>query len=193
MKRIPITLVIAFFCSLASIAHAEIVVPRQLFSGGLLNVRAPNAEGWELVSSAEAGMAFAHRGVYSNESYVAQVTLFALPETRNPDEFVALIKRGVENDTPAERFKSLESSYEYTEQRGYPCVRFKGLTEDTKAKTSSFGQGSLKLQVYSLYCRHPRQQEVGFSIGFSHRGSFLDAELDAQAEEFIRGVQVPAK
>lgn len=193
MKRTRTALVIAFFCFLAPIASADIVVPRQLFSGGLLNVRAPNSEGWELVSSAEAGMAFAHRGAYANENYVAQVSLFALPETGSPDEFVTLIKRGIENDTPAERFKSLESSYEYTGQRGYPCVRFKGVTEDTKAKTSSFGQESLKLQVYSLYCRHPRQQGVGFSIGFLHRGTSLDAELGMQAEEFIRGVQVPGQ
>ncbi|MFA5243651.1 MAG: hypothetical protein WC029_14675 [Sulfuricella sp.] len=193
MKRIPTALVITFFCFLASIASADIVVPRQLFPGGLLNVRAPNAEGWEIVSSSEAGMAFAHRGAYTNENYVAQVSLFALPETKNPDEFVALIKRGVENDTPAERFKSLESGYEYTGQRGYPCVRFKGVTVDTKAKTSSFGQESLKLQVYSLYCRHPRHQEVGFSIGFLHRGTLLDAGLGALAEEFIQGVQVPRK
>lgn len=193
MKRISIALAIACFCSLAPIAHAEIVVPRQLFSGGLLNVRAPNSEGWELLNFSEAGMAFAHRGVYSNESYVAQVSLFALPKTKDSDELVALIKRGVENDTPAERFKSLEASYEYTEERGYPCVRFKGVTEDTKARTSFFSQESLKLQVYSLYCRHPRHQEVGFSIGFSHRGTFLDAELEIPAEEFIRGVQVPVK
>lgn len=193
MKRISTALVVALFCFLSPVADADIVVPRQLFPGGLLNVRAPNAEGWEMVSSTDAGMAFAHRGAYVNESYVAQVSLFALPATRNPDEFVALIKRGVENDTPAERFNTLESSYEYTEQRGYPCVRFKGLTEDNKAKTSFFRTDSLKLQVYSLYCRHPRRQEVGFSIGFSHRGTYLDGELDAQAEEFIRGVQVPGQ
>lgn len=193
MKRISIPLVIASFCFQIAFANAEIVVPRQLFSGGLLNVRAPNSEGWEMVSSSGAGMVFAHRGASSSESYVAQVSLFALPETKSPDEFVALIKRGVENDTPAERFKSLESNYEYTEQRGYPCVRFKGVTEDMKARTSFFRQESLKLQVYSLYCRHPRRQEVGFSIGFSHRGTLLDGGMDDLAEDFIQGVQVPLK
>lgn len=193
LNLIPIPLVIAFFCLSVPYANADIVVPRQLFPGEQLNVRAPNSEGWELVSSSGAGMAFAHRGASSNESYIAQVSLFVLPLTKDPDEFVALIKRGVENDTPPERFKSLVANYEYTEQRGYPCVKFQGVTEDTKAKTSFFSQESPKLQIHSLYCRHPRYQEMGFSIAFSHRGVFLDAGLGEQAEAFIQGVQVPRR
>jgi hypothetical protein len=47
--------------------------------------------------------------------------------------------------------------------------------------------------VMALLRRHPRHQEVGFSMGFSHRGNFLDGELDGLAEDFIRGVQVPER
>jgi len=162
-----------------------------MFSGGLLNVRAPNSEGWKLVNSSGAGMAFGREGTASNESYIAQVSLFALPKSKDRDEFVTLIKQGVERDTSPDRFKSLEANYEYTEERGYPCVKFTAVTEDTKAKTSSFARESLKLQIYSLYCRHPKRQNAGFVIGFSHRGASLDPELEVQAEAFIEGVQVP--
>jgi hypothetical protein len=193
MTRIHIVLAISILCILAPVANAQTVAPGQLFSGSLLNVRAPNSEGWKVVSSSGAGMAFARSGASSNESYVAQVSLFTLPDSKDRDEFIALIKRGVENDTPPERFKSLEANYEYIEQRGYPCIRFTGVTEDTKAKTSFFSRESLKLQVHSLYCRHPKRQEAGFVIGFSHRGATLDAELDVQARAFIEGVQVPEK
>jgi len=191
MTLIHIVFAFTISCLLIPFANGQTVAPGQLFSGDLLNVRAPNSKGWKQVGSSGAGMAFARGGASSNESYVAQVYLFALPEWKDGDEFVALIKRGVENDTSPDRFKSLEANYEYTEQRGYPCVRFTGVTEDTKAKTSFFSRENLKLQVHSLYCRHPKRQTAAFVIAFSHRGVTLDTELELQAQIFIEGVQVP--
>ncbi|MGB7542461.1 MAG: hypothetical protein WBM28_10645, partial [Burkholderiales bacterium] len=137
-------------------------------------------------------IAFALRGVSSDESYVAKVFQLALPEFKDRNEFVALIKQRYAENTSPERFKSIEFNYEYTEKRGYPCVRIKGVMEDTKARTSS-GQDILKFQSYTLACQHPRRQGEGFAIDFSHRGPTLDATLDAQAEAFIEGVQLTEK
>ena len=109
-----ILLVAALSLGLASSTWAQSVPPGKLFAGKLLNVRAPNSEGWKLVNSSGATLAFARAGASSNESYVAQVMLFALAESSSPEEFVALIKKGNEADTPPDRFKNLESSYEYT-------------------------------------------------------------------------------
>ncbi|MDD5249117.1 MAG: hypothetical protein PHY45_09035 [Rhodocyclaceae bacterium] len=170
---------------------AQSVSPGKLFAGKLLNVRAPNSEGWKLITSSGATLAFARAGASSNESYAAQVTLFAIAESKNPEEFVSLIKNGAEADAPPDRFNNLESSYEYTDQRGYDCVRVKSVTEDTKARTSFFSRESLKLQAASLYCKHPRQAGAAFVAAFSHRGETLDSELESQAQSFIEGVQVP--
>ena len=171
------------------------LAPGELFTGSVLNIRSPNAEGWILFESSNQEVAFARRGTLPNETYAARVFAAPLPETTDRDEFVALIKQRNQENTSPERFSSIEVNYEYTETRGYPCVRIKSVADDTKAKTSS-GQQVLKLQSHTLVCRHPRQQTKGFEgfgIEFSHRGSALDATLDVQAEAFIEGVQVPEK
>jgi hypothetical protein len=171
----------------------SVVEPGKLFAGSLVNVHSPNSEGWKIISSTSHQLAFAKSGAASNESYAAQFTLFPLGETKNAEEFVALIKSGVEADTPADRFNSLESRYEYTEERAYPCVRVNIITEDKQARTSFFSRESLKLQLSSLYCRHPTRTGVAFVAGFSHRGATLDPALETQAQAFIAGVQVAGK
>jgi len=171
------------------------LTPGELFPGPFINIRAPNSEGWRLLDSSGRGMIFFRRGAAPNESYAARVFTLALPESTNRDEFVALVKQRNQENTSPERFSSVETNYEYTEKRGYPCVNIKGVADDTKARTSS-GQEVLKLQIHSLVCRHPKPQRKGvegFGIEFSHRGSTLDQALDVQAEAFIEGVQVPGK
>jgi len=171
------------------------LTPGELFPGKVLNIQAPNSEGWMQMHSSNQGMIFVRRGASPNESYAARVFAVALPQSQDRDEFVALVKQRNQENTSPERFSSIEVNYEYTDKRGYPCVSIKGVADDTMAKTSS-GQQVLKLQTNSLVCRHPGQQGKGFEgfgIEFSHRGSTLDEALDIQAEAFIEGVQVPEK
>jgi hypothetical protein len=191
VTRYPVVFAATFFCFLITSAYAQTVTPGQVFSGSLLNIKAPESEDWKVISSSSAGMAFGHRGSSSNESYIAMVSFFSLPKTNGHDEFIALIKQAVEQNTSIDRFKTISSNYEYTDQRGYPCVKFDAITEDTKAKASFFGHENLVLQIYSLYCRHPKHPDGGFVVSFSHRGSTLDETLKVPAEAFIEGVQVP--
>ncbi len=94
---------------------------------------------------------------------------------------------------PPSRFEPLEANYEFTDLRGYPCVRYKCLYNDKEALTTSGTREPMKLQVVSMYCRHPSQKEVGFFAAYSHRGASTDPDLDAPALRFIDGVQVPQK
>lgn len=191
MNKIALLLGIVFLAGCQSLQPPPLI-PGQLFPGSFLNIRAPNSEGWMLLDASRQGMAFARRGASSDESYTARVFLLALPESKDRDEFVAFIRKSTEENTSPERFNSIEYNYEYTDKRGYPCVRVKSLMDDTKARTPS-GQKTLKLQAYTLACRHPKEQGKGFAIDFSHRGPSLDTSLDTQAEAFIEGVQVPEK
>ncbi len=168
------------------------LIPGQLIADRFLNVRVPNSEGWVLLDASVQGRAFARRGASSGDSYIAKVSGLSLPEFKDSHEFVSFIKQHFEKNVSPDRFKSIENNYEYTEKRGYPCVQVKGGSVDTKAQTPS-GQQILKYQFYSLACQHPKHKDVGFVIDYSHRGPSLDTTLDAQAEAFIEGVQVPDK
>lgn len=169
----------------------QAVMPRQLFAGSLLNAHAPDSAGWFLAGAGNNGLAFARRGAEQNETYAAQIILFKLPPTRGNEEFVEVIKGRVDMINPPSRFAELEPKYEYTDHRGYPCVRYRSVYNDKEALTTSGTREPMKLQVVSLYCRHPSQQEVGFFAAYSHRGANTDPDLDVPAQRFIDGVQVP--
>ncbi len=185
--------VLASLCALAPLAQAKDkpVVPGQNFVGPILNIRAPNSEGWKLLESSGNAVTFARNGTSSGESFVAAVLRFPLPEHQTIDEFEALVKHGVENDAPPDRFKSIDATFEMSNERGYTCVLYKGTAEDTKARTSLFSKSHLILQVQALYCRPPNMEKAGFAATYSHRGPTKVDDFDAQASEFIEGIQVP--
>lgn len=195
MKNILQRLAFVLFGLMSATVHAQspgtAVIPGQLFAGSLLNVHAPDSEGWLLAGSGNNGMAFARRGAGQNETYGAQIILFKLPATQSSEEFVAAIKSRVDMANPPSRFAVLEINHEYTDHRGYPCVRYKSVYDDKEALTTFGTHEAMKLQVMSLYCRHPSQQEVGFFAAYSHRGATTDPNLEVHAQRFIEGVQVP--
>jgi hypothetical protein len=117
---------------------------------------------------------------------------FLLPETLGDEEFLEVVRKGIEEDTSPDRFIITGESLKLTETRGYPCVTYQATTEDKKAKTSLFKHEPQQLQVSSLYCRHPKRPSLGFAIVYSHRGPVLDANLEQKAQDFIGGVQVPS-
>ncbi|MCP5140120.1 MAG: hypothetical protein H6979_09710 [Chromatiales bacterium] len=162
-----------------------------MFKGEVLDIRTPNSEGWALDLSTPGGWSFVRHGARATESYVASVLAFNLTETTSNEDFVALIKESIEKDTSPDRFTVSDASYDYTDARGYPCVKYQATAEDKKAHISIFKREPQKLQIYSLYCRHPIRPSLGFAITFSHRGPDLDPDIEKQAQDFISGVDVP--
>jgi len=196
MNRKLLFFVSVFFLGLqgyAGTAQAQkgvTVTPGQSFFGGHINVTAPNSDGWQLVQSSGSGMAFAKRGQAANESFAAQVLMFSLAPTDTPQEFEALIKISAAKDTDPSRFDVHKMHFEYSNERSYPCVRYRSVVQD---KAPQGLTGALLLESDGLYCRHPVRQETGFAIIYSHRGESLYANSRVEAESFILSVQVPGK
>jgi hypothetical protein len=192
------TLVVGFIVS--SIAPLGInasthpaVQPGQDFSNPTLQVHAPTSDGW--FESAQTGdrIAFGKSGSERDESYIATVILFHIPEFTDTDAFTTLIKQGIEKDTPADRFETLGSVVQYSTERTYPCVRHHGTAIDKKSRASGFLRKSLRLEVISLYCQHPYRPNLGFMASFSHRGGADDPYFAGDAEKFINAIQATPK
>lgn len=167
------------------------VAPGQLFPGGYIVVRAPNSEGWLLEHSSPKGMGFAKHGKAAGENLGARLIMFELQLTETPEQLLALIKQAIENDTDRTRFEVLESSSSYTSERGYPCVRHYALVNDNQARTSPTTRERLLLEMHALYCRHPVRTNTGFAAIYSHRGRSKYPDLGTEAQDFMRGIQVP--
>ncbi len=157
-----------------------------------MDVRAPNSDGWHVLSNSPVGMVFGRPGNEHGESYVAQVFMFALEETNDSDELLSLIRKKFEDDADPSRFELIESNLKLSEERGYPCTIVNYVARDKKARTSLLRRDVLLLQVESVYCRHPVRQETGFAIIYSYRGKTMYTNLSVEAQDFIRGVRVPA-
>ena len=185
--------VLASAAFLTSGAHAKgrFVSPGEQFTGPLLNIRAPNTEGWQIMQSSNTTVAFAREGSTPGESYIASVSQFALPEMPSRDDFVAFFRRALDDEMPAARFQKPLTNIEYKEDRGYRCVLYRAKAIDTKAKRPLLSRTAMVLQMQALYCELPKVEKTGFVISFSHRGATEAADFESQAQAFVDGVQVP--
>ncbi len=180
-------------CLITNVVQAQspgqAVAPKQLFPSSILNIYSPDSEGWVITGAASNGISFGKRGAESNETYGAQVIIFEMPPTTGSEELVSFVKKRIAAMNPPPRFQEASSNYESGENRGYPCVNVHIVFDDTAAVTPTRKE-QLKLQVTSLYCRHPVQQQLGFFAAYSHRGKSTDDQIETAAKSFIGGVNV---
>ncbi len=170
----------------------QAVAPKQLFPSNILNVYAPDSEGWIVTGAASNGLSFGKRGAEVGKTYGAQVIIFEMPPMTSSEAFVAFVQNRIAAMNPPPRFQETKSSYRYTEKRGYPCVNAHLDFDDTAAVTPT-GIEQLKLQVVALYCRHPKQRQLGFFAAYSHRGKVADQHIEMPAQGFIEAISVPKK
>lgn len=178
-------------CAAGPTQGSKAVPPGHLYKGSYLNVHAPSSNVWYLGTFSPTKIEFGRLGSGEGESFAAQVIWSYLPQTSSTEEFVAYIKTQLESESDSSRFLVVESVFNYTDVRGYPCVRGTRIVNDKHALVSPNHYGELVLQISSLTCRHPVNLDTVFSVIYSHRGKELYPNLAAEAEEFIAGVQVP--
>jgi hypothetical protein len=173
------------------VRESQYVPPGKFYAGSVINITAPNSEGWQLLKYDQSGLAFGLRGSALDESYAASVSIFEPPQTDLPDEFESLIVKGAQSDAETERFQTKSFTHKFISARGYPCVQINNITEDAGARGGSNKTGSLMTQSSHLYCRHPIRKSIGFAITYSHRGKELHPTFQTEANAFIDGIQVP--
>jgi hypothetical protein len=110
------------------------VPPGKVYAGTILNIAAPNSEGWQLLKSDPSGMAFGRKGNAPGESFTALVAIFDPPQSDSPEEFEAFIVKGAQSDAETDRFSTSNFTHQFTSVRGYPCVQMLNISEDRQDK-----------------------------------------------------------
>jgi hypothetical protein len=167
--------------------------PGHQFRLGTLRVNAPLAGGWERLRAQGPAIAFARRGESEGESQVAHVALLQWTAHGDRDDFIATVRRRFEAESPSDRFQPIESSVDYTDQRGYPCVRYRSAAQDTQSRVSATETVSLRLDVLSLLCIPPDARGSAFVASYSSRTTAGDPAFDVAADLFIQGVGIADK
>jgi hypothetical protein len=176
----------------ACTAPAQTVTNGELFDGPLISVRAPLTGKWSLTRRSDAAITFGSSE--AGNTFVAEVTTFRLAAAATPKEFEALVRTsgapdlGFDPSFP-DRYEVLEESVKPSSDRPYPCVRYRSLTKDNRAK----GTDPQFFEMAGLYCRHPQHPAGGIAVKYSHRGLARHALLRDEAERFIQGAQLVAK
>ena len=153
-----------------------------------MSVKRPTGE-WKLYASSDDAVTFTRGG--DGDSYVASIMLFGMGPANTPEEYEALIRKGAANDVDPKdpgRYELLEQSIKYSNERPYPCVRYKAASMDKGAHGTV---GPQVLELAGLYCRHPMDASVGAAIMYSHRGTTRHADLGAEAQTFIENAVLP--
>ena len=125
-----VSISVLLFAQPSNAANHPAVQPGQEFPGPMLQIHSPSSEGWVGMSSNATQMVFAKSGSDSDESYIAAVMIFHLPEFANPEAFTDFIKQAAEKDSPPERFDIIEITAVYSEERAYPCVKYHAIAKD---------------------------------------------------------------
>jgi hypothetical protein len=171
-------------------ATHPVVSPYQDFSNSILQIRAPGSDGWSGIIRTSDRIAFGKSGSTPSETFVAAVVVIRIPLFANSEAFTAYVREGVIKDSPSDRFELIESNFEYSSERKYPCVKYHGITNDRKVRIAPFFHKTMRLEVFALYCQHPTNPGLAFSASFSHRGGSVDATIDTEAADFIDMVQI---
>jgi hypothetical protein len=163
------------------------------FAGQYFSAKAPSTGKWYLRGRTDSRITFA--GGQVGNTFIAEVTMFRLAPAATPEDFEALIRNSSDPDVDVDpdhpdRYQMLERSIKYTDERSYPCVRYRGVTRDHRAKGTKEPQ---LLEMDGLYCRHPAEPGAGVAIIFSHRGLTRHATLRDEAQRFIQGVELVTK
>jgi hypothetical protein len=156
-----------------------------------MSVKAPSTGKWMLQRRSDTAITFA--GGVIGKTFVAEVSMFRLAPAATPEEFEALVRDGAARDGDPkypDRYERLEQSVAYSSERPYPCVRYRAVTRDNRAKGTKEPQ---ILEMDGLYCRHPSEPTAGVAIMYSHRGLTRHATLRDEAERFIQGAHLVAK
>jgi hypothetical protein len=170
-------------------ADTPSVKPYQDFSNALLEVHAPASDGWYEIAQKPDRIVFGRSGTAADESFIAAVFLFRIPEFPDSNSFVEYVREGTIKDSPPDRFATTESDLRYSSAREYPCVKYHAVSIDKKARSSGAATEQLRIENFQLYCQHPTKSGLGFSVSFSQRGGNADAKLEKEAAAFMDSVQ----
>jgi hypothetical protein len=174
----------------ASGADHPNIEPGQDISNPLFTMKSPYSAGWVGLSQNAGRIAFARSGASAAESDVAAVILFQVPVGDGAEDFVTLVKKGLEKDTPSPRFEVQHASLELSQDRPYSCAKYSATSIDHGNGGLLAPKKPLHFQLLSLYCRYPGKPNLGFAISFSHRGTTTMTTFQQEAEAYIAGVQV---
>jgi len=152
--------------------------PRRVFQNAY-SFMPPDEPGWRVVARNAQQLAFARAGGRPDETFAIQGRVFRLPAYASPEEFVALIRKGLAEQAADPRYTALK--HEVTGDAA-SCARSHFVARDREI---------LVLEVRTRSCAHPKVPSLAVTLVYSHRYRPGDADpgLAEKAERLFSSVE----
>ena len=181
---------IIIFLSSCSTLEKKVIPSKYLLRSDYLTIYSPNSHGWGIVKNTRSQTAFAKKLPGEYATLAAEVIIFQISKPiENEQDFFEYVKKlPLFNNT--NRYKIISRKYDLYKKRSYPCVKEESLIQDKKAKINSSQTKELIMEIKSIICQDSKLKNVGFKIGYSHRGDFPYENFEEEAMQFIEQIEL---
>jgi hypothetical protein len=151
----------------------------------------PEGKNWYIMQENQDAVAFGKKMASRTHTFTTAVLIAQInPSWKNPEEFLAFVKKGKIEDTDPQRFKIITDEYLVTTKFGKYSVEYHMKAEDRGAYRSE-GAPFLIIDIYGYCCIHPQKADMYYDIQYSERGRSgeSDPSLKDIGDEFINNFQ----
>ena len=164
-----ILLVAISFILTSCVTVAPVVNPNTELSIYGVSLMPPQNEGWIVMVANGYQVTLAKSTSNKNESLVANVSIFQLPELSSDKEFLEHVIRGHAEAPDIGRFEDQGTSDELSSLNGAVCIKYHHMSKDKAAHVQGGNTAIMILENYGYNCQHPKNPRVGVHAEYSLR------------------------
>lgn len=151
----------------------------------------PQNGSWAIITASGYQASLGREGEKKNESLVANLYIYQLPELDTDTEFLSHVAKGRAAEPDIGRFEVLKNDETISTLNGANCVKYHSISKDKSARIQSGGTTLMLLENLGYHCKHPRNQKVGVNIEYSlrHYPETSYPSFETNAENFFNNVK----
>ena len=172
------------------VTTAPIVNPSSEISLYGVSSLPPQNGSWTVITASGYQASLGKAGEKKNESLVANLYIYKLPELSSDEAFLSHVAKGREAEPDIGRFEILKNDQAVATLNGADCVSYHSISKDKSAKIHG-GTAAMLLENLGYHCKHPKNHTVGVNIEYSlrHYPDTSYSSFETDAERFFSNVQ----
>lgn len=151
----------------------------------------PQNGNWTLLAASGYQISLAREGSKKNESLVANVAIYQIPEFSDDRQFLEHIVQERKAEPDIGRFEVQKNEETLSPLNGARCVRYHSVSRDKAARIRDGVTVEMLLENLGYHCIHPKKLTVGVIIEYSLR-HYSDTDystLNDDASEFFSNIK----
>lgn len=186
-----IILVLLIFAVTSCVTVAPVMNPNKEISIYGVSLLPPQNGSWTLIVLTGHQISLAKEGSRENESLVANVVIYQIPEFPDNENFLSHIVESRVAGPNIGRFEILKNEETLSSLNGVTCVKYHSISKDKAAQIQGGETAEMLLENIGYHCIHPKNKTVGVNIEYSlrHYSDTTYAAFAKHANEFFNNIK----